>query len=87
MKADGLLVGAPDLFVIRPLGRMGWIEVKAEKGILSNEQRLLHSVMLDNSHVVHIVRSLEQLLPIIEGWKLEDEDALPPPRKSHPITL
>ena len=37
-KRLGALKGIPDIAVIRPLGRIAFIEVKAEKGRLSPEQ-------------------------------------------------
>ncbi|QDP57362.1 MAG: hypothetical protein Unbinned3696contig1008_40 [Prokaryotic dsDNA virus sp.] len=39
LKRMGMMAGAPDLQIIRPAGRIAFIEVKAEGGRLSPEQK------------------------------------------------
>lgn len=72
LRKDGVLAGIPDLGVIRPNGRIGWLEVKTDIGVLSNVQANLHTKMLPLGHHVYIIRSLNDIFLIIESWKLED---------------
>lgn len=71
LKLSGQLAGMPDLIVVRPNGRVGWIEVKADTAV-SKVQAALHAKMLPMGHTVHVVSDIDALLPIIEGWKRED---------------
>lgn len=80
-KLDGLLVGACDLFIIRPMGKIGWIEMKDDTGKLSSAQITLHARMRLMGHEVYVVRTLEDLWPIIELWKLEDANTPSTPRE------
>lgn len=75
LKLDGALAGSPDLLVVRPNGRVSWIEVKADTKV-SKVQAELHAKMLPMGHMVHVIDDVMALLPIIEGWKRED--ATPP---------
>lgn len=71
LKLSGQLAGMPDLIVIRPHGRVGWIEVKAGTGV-SKVQAALHAKMLPMGHTVHVVDDLDHMGLIIEEWKKED---------------
>ena len=72
LKLNGVKAGVPDLCVIRPGGRVGWIEVKAGTGV-SEAQEKLHAEWRLKGHEVHVVESLDALGVIIEQWKKEDE--------------
>lgn len=71
LKLDGALAGTPDLLIIRPHGRVGWIEVKAGTKV-SKVQAELHAKMRPMGHTVHVVDDLDHMLLIIHQWKIED---------------
>lgn len=85
LKLDGCLAGCPDLIVIRPNGRVGWIEVKADTAV-SKVQAALHAKMLPMGHTVHVIDDVLSLMPIIEQWKREDA-ATRIPMPGRPIHL
>ena len=57
----GLTPGVPDLVVIMPRGECLWIEVKSEKGRVSDAQFAFHTLLHGLNHRVAIVRSLEDV--------------------------
>jgi hypothetical protein len=85
LRKDGVLSGIPDLGIIRPGGRIGWLEIKTDVGVLSKVQTELHTKMLPLGHLVYVVRSLADVFPIIERWKLEDSISAPGRGNTSPI--
>ena len=63
--APGLLPGAPDLVVALPNGRVLWLEVKAPKGVLSDNQVLVHERLGEIGHTVYVVRSIDDVKEIL----------------------
>ena len=67
-NAIGLLTpGWPDFTIMAPGGRAVWIELKAGKGRLSDEQKQLHLMAYQLGHDVHEVRSFKKFLEVING--------------------
>jgi hypothetical protein len=58
-KAFGVLPGFPDLIVWLPAGRVLLWECKAERGVLSAAQRLVHAQLGELGHPVEVIRTLE----------------------------
>lgn len=85
LKALGVRAGIPDVGVVRPYGRIGWIEFKKpgelrkkDKG-LTDSQKELHPQMEKLWHHVHLIDDVTQLQPILAEWRAEDratEEAL-----------
>ena len=68
--AIGLLTpGWPDITIMAPGGRVIFIELKAGKGRLSEEQKRLHLMAYHLGHDVYEVRSFKRFLTIMEGFK------------------
>lgn len=74
-KRLGMMKGMPDIQVIRPLGRIAFIEVKAEKGRLTPEQRnfRLYCVKWGIPHAV--CRSIDEVRLFVESIGIETREA------------
>jgi hypothetical protein len=70
----GLTPGAPDLVVAFPEGRVLWLEVKAPKGRLSDNQVLIHEKMNDLGHTIHVVRSIEEVRCIMGNLNIKTRE-------------
>ena len=70
----GLTPGAPDLVVVLPEGRVLWLEVKAPKGRVSENQVFVHERMNDLGHTIHIVRSIEEVRSIMDNLNIKTRE-------------
>lgn len=69
----GVRPGMPDIGVLRPHGRIGWIEVKDPViGRLTKSQKDLHPKMNALGHTVHVVDDVAHIQPITQKWREED---------------
>lgn len=72
-NAAGLLPGAPDILIYLP-GKIIPIEVKSEKGRLSDNQKIFQSKCISLSIPYFVIRSLEEFKDIlrenlyVENW-------------------
>lgn len=72
-NAAGICLGAPDLFICIP-DKILWIEVKSEKGRLSDNQKIFQSKCTSLSIPYFVIRSLEEFKDIlrenlyVENW-------------------
>lgn len=57
----GLLPGAPDLVIALPEGKVLWMEVKAPKGRVSDNQILVHGLLNAAGHSCVVVRSIDDV--------------------------
>lgn len=63
----GLPSGHPDLYGFRKKdGKIFYIEVKAERGVISDKQKKFHKMLHANGIVHGIARSVEDALKVIE---------------------
>jgi len=58
---SGFTSGAPDLCVVIPKGRVLWLEVKADKGRVSDAQLAFHLQLQARGHDVAVVRSIDEV--------------------------
>lgn len=70
MKALGVMPGVFDLVVMAPGGFTGFIEVKAGKGKLSEDQEVFRRELLLMGFPYVIARSLDDVRAAIEAWQL-----------------
>ncbi len=64
-KSLGVTAGIPDiLYAFR--GRLYGLEFKTEDGVLSPDQKLVHSVWQDHGFKIYVCRSFDQFKSIIE---------------------
>lgn len=57
----GALKGVPDIIVVDKTGHFVGLEVKASKGVLSQDQIAFRRRCLENGSEYHVIRSVEQL--------------------------
>ena len=73
LKKMGFRAGAPDLVIEYPKGKIIYIELKREKGVLSNSQKLwqLQSNALNTPHFIikgNIKKCLTELAEVIDKY-------------------
>lgn len=64
-KRQGGTTGWPDLTLILPLGRVIFLEVKSEKGTLSEAQKYIHGKLTALGHSIYVVRSIDDVMAIL----------------------
>lgn len=68
VKARGFITpGWPDMTIAMPGGRTLWLELKAEKGVVKEDQRAIHLQLMALGHEVHVVKSYRRFLEIVNG--------------------
>ena len=63
-KAQGVISGVPDLVFVWN-GKTHYIEVKCEKGKLSENQKALHQKWMEQGVSVNIMRSSEEIIRFV----------------------
>jgi len=65
--ARGICAGCPDTVLIWK-GRVHWIEIKTDRGVLSDDQRAMcAALVLSGSHYA-VVRDAAEVLVTLDGW-------------------
>lgn len=67
MKADGLMVGFPDLVIIGK-GRVGFMEVKTPTGKLTPAQTMARKILEDKGQHWACVRSHDEAVEALKQW-------------------
>jgi len=79
LQSIGMIAGVADLFI--PIARNGyhgiWIEVKSQKGHLSESQRIFLSRMEQQGYLTATVRSLEQFQDIVNRYLKTNSTNMP----------
>lgn len=70
LKAYGARAGVPDLY-FRWSGGVGWLELKADKGVVSPEQRRFMEQVEQLGDKVAVVRTLEVVEATLRSWGLK----------------
>jgi hypothetical protein len=60
-------VGIPDRLLVLPNGRVAWVEIKTEKGMLSKIQKYFHLKLRERQHNVYVIRSREEGIKLIQA--------------------
>ena len=68
LKAMGVKAGVPDIAVILPSGRVGFIELKAGKGVATPAQRQMMAALRERGCPCVEARSLEQVAETLNTW-------------------
>lgn len=70
LKDMGLKRGWPDIILCLPNGVMGAIELKAEKGRLSEDQKAFAEALEANGGLFALCRSLADVEAALTGWNV-----------------
>jgi hypothetical protein len=73
-KAEGALVGDPDLRIMANNGKTLYIEMKTPRGVISSEQSKLHKELLDMGHTVYVARSFDEFKNLVDSWMVLNFD-------------
>lgn len=68
LKREGVRSGVPDMCVVLDQGRVGWLECKAPKGRLSDEQKELAKRWQARGHLYAIVRDVRDAAIVLTLW-------------------
>jgi hypothetical protein len=68
LREEGMVAGFPDLIVWAKFPRVGFIEVKAAKGRLSEAQEREIAQLRADGFPVAVVRSVDDALMAVRGW-------------------
>ena len=68
VKQDGMITGWPDLTVVGREGLVGFLEVKAPDGKLSEAQREIAEMLGCMGHTWAIVRSQDEAVTALQQW-------------------
>jgi hypothetical protein len=63
LKMSGTIKGIPDLIFVH-FGNTYFFELKTDKGSISPEQKIIHSILKQNGFRVYLIRSFEQFVNI-----------------------
>lgn len=66
MQGEGVLAGVPDLQIIMH-DYSFFVEMKAEKGKLTDNQKLIHGLLSILGFKVHVCRSLDEFMEIVNS--------------------
>lgn len=75
LKWTGAKAGVPDLQIIAPSGRVYFIECKAPKGVLSDEQKSFRDWCIMSSTPFAVCRSIDEVKVALKAWHLETREA------------
>lgn len=64
LKATGLLAGVADLIILKPNAETIFVEVKIEKGVQSDVQRIFQEKVENLGFKYYLVRSFEEFLKL-----------------------
>lgn len=65
MRLQGVKAGMPDLVIVQPEGRVTWVELKAEKGKVSERQQEIHYKLGKLHHLIYVIRNIDQFIQLV----------------------
>jgi hypothetical protein len=74
LRAEGMLRGVPDLCIVLPAGRTGWLELKSATGALSDDQKGFRARCRRLDHQYATARTLEEAKDHLRSWRAVDDD-------------
>jgi hypothetical protein len=78
LKGLGLKAGVPDILIVHR-GRCLFLELKAPKGVVSEEQKIVHKLIASAGGCVAVVRTLDEVKQLLEIWGVPTNEARLPP--------
>jgi hypothetical protein len=70
LKAEGVKRGVADICIMLEDGKSAWLELKAKKGRLSDEQIGFHAWCLRLGHLWACCRTMSEVLDVLNAWKV-----------------
>lgn len=70
LKGTGTMAGVPDLIISRPLGHVAYIEIKADKGRLSEPQAAFRDWCEANGTPWGLVRSIDDARAFLDANRI-----------------
>lgn len=77
LKRMGVKPGVADLLICRPGGKVAFVEIKSGKGRESISQKETAERIRSLGFEPHVVRSLDEMIALCEGWGLVRVRAAP----------
>jgi hypothetical protein len=68
LQHEGVRRGTPDVVVCLPVGRVGWLEMKAKRGSLSDYQIGFRTKALKLGHLWGMARTVAEALEHLRQW-------------------
>jgi hypothetical protein len=68
LRQEGMVAGFPDLIVWVPGGRIGFLEIKAAKGRVSEAQEREIAQLREDGFPAEVVRSVDEALAAVRKW-------------------
>lgn len=65
LKNEGVRRGSPDLCFMLPDGKVGWLEMKASKGVLSEHQKAFRDKALALGHAWAVAKNIDEALEFL----------------------
>lgn len=76
LKLTGMVAGVPDLCLIAPGGTARFLEVKADNGALSKEQKAIIDRLISMQVSYAVVRSIDDVRVALEYWRIPTREAV-----------
>jgi hypothetical protein len=70
LKAEGVKPGVADICFMLPGGQTGWLELKAKRGSLSDEQKGFGANTIRLGHYWGIARSVHDAAVLLAAWNV-----------------
>lgn len=65
LKNEGVRRGTPDIFICLPEGRVAWLEMKAKKGVLSDDQKAFRDKVVALGHHFGVAKTIDEALEFL----------------------
>jgi hypothetical protein len=69
MRAEGLQAGVADLCIMLPGGKVGWLELKTDRGRQSIAQKGFEAKCKRLDHPYALARTLDEAIAALTQWK------------------
>jgi hypothetical protein len=76
LKLTGMVAGVPDLCLIAPGGMARFLEVKADKGELSKDQKAVINRFISMQVQYAVVRSIDDVRVALEYWRIPTREVV-----------
>lgn len=70
LQSEGALPGIPDVFIAMRNDKNNglFIEFKSEKGKLTEQQKMIHAMLINAGYAVKVCRSLDEFMSVVKMY-------------------